>query len=329
MLFNYLRLVRFPYLFTALADVWAGYFIARFYFQPAPILSGPALSITNGSAALTTSLGSDFILCGIISICLYAAGMVFNDFVDLDKDAQFYPTRLLVTGVISPLQAFWLGTLLCLAAIFLSGIFFGPVPLTITFAIIILMIAYNFYTKSSTLLGSLNMGLLRGFNQLLGMTVWSGLMDITGNLLLLPLVPLGYIFFITLLSTGEETVPRCYIGGLIPSRSKRGEETPTISGWVIQKPLIFFIILSIAWPLLILPNTFKAIWLVFMMIVFLVTRLTARQKRIEETGKLIRAGVFLVIPLEASLVLGYGGVIEGLLILLLLIPALLFASLVK
>ncbi|MCK5579151.1 MAG: UbiA family prenyltransferase [Planctomycetes bacterium] len=326
MLFSYFRLIRFPYIFTALAEVWAGYFITAAILKVD--LTAPeavaGLSAVPDTAQAGMAGWAGLVICGLISVCLYAAGMIFNDFVDVERDRQFHPDRPLATGEVSPVQAFWGGTLLCVAGILLSEIFFGLATLTITFSIIILMVGYNFYTKSSRLLGSLNMGLLRGFNFLLGMTPLLGLGYSAGafgmKVLLLPLVPLGYIFFVTLLSTWEE------------------EE---LHYWFLVA-LIFLIIGSVTWPLVIMDNVFRAIWLIFLVVVYWLARLvpakTRSGKRPARTAAselpvtvrhLVRAGIFLLIPLEAGLVMGCASLGSGLVILGLLLPTLLFNKLMN
>ncbi|MBV8881671.1 MAG: UbiA family prenyltransferase, partial [Planctomycetaceae bacterium] len=77
----YLKLVRFPLVFTAIADSAAGYFIGRL----------------GGDDPITPTLG----LLALSSAGLYLSGMALNDIADLDKDRQSAPSKALPSGRVS------------------------------------------------------------------------------------------------------------------------------------------------------------------------------------------------------------------------------------
>jgi 4-hydroxybenzoate polyprenyltransferase len=94
-LLDYLRLLRFANVFTALADVLMGYACVQRQLAPLPPLAG----------LLTTSA------------LLYLAGMVLNDVFDIEADRQQRPERPLPAGRISLRTARILGFTLLLVGV--------------------------------------------------------------------------------------------------------------------------------------------------------------------------------------------------------------------
>src|SRR5436305_254226 len=89
-LLDFARLVRLPNVFTAIADICLG-----------------ALA----SAALPEHWFR-FALIVVASISLYSAGMVWNDYFDVEEDRRERPIRPLASGRISLATAARLGSLL-------------------------------------------------------------------------------------------------------------------------------------------------------------------------------------------------------------------------
>src|SRR5215210_1550844 len=87
----YLELVRLPNLFTAVGDIMAGYLI---------VSRGVDISWRH----LATLM--------VASICLYAAGVVLNDYFDRDGDAVERAERPIPSGRIQERDALTLGLLL-------------------------------------------------------------------------------------------------------------------------------------------------------------------------------------------------------------------------
>lgn len=147
-----LRLFRIPALLTAPGDPLAGALLAM--GATGGRLHGPSL----GSA-----LGA--------SLCLYAAGLLANDFFDRHVDARERPDRPIPAGLVSPL-AVLLAALLLTA----SGLFFARDGGTPTLQVATLLAAavwfYNALGKHVPLLGPLAMGLCRGLNLLLGASLF-------------------------------------------------------------------------------------------------------------------------------------------------------------
>lgn len=176
----FLSLTRPANLVTAIADVLAGMAIAGFFQDSAPV---PA---PVGWLCLAT-------------VGLYGGGVVFNDVFDAELDAVERPERPIPSGVVSKAAATGLGVVLLaigIGASFMVNQTAGLLAIAITVASLV----YDRFGKHNKLLGPLNMGLCRGLNLLLGVSILPGQV--------MPwawvgLVPIIYIAAITMISRGE------------------------------------------------------------------------------------------------------------------------------
>jgi 4-hydroxybenzoate polyprenyltransferase len=139
-----------------------------------------------------------FLLC-LSTIGLYGGGIVFNDVFDVDLDRIERPERAIPSGAISKKEATLLGIIL-LGIGFLAAIAFSLRSGIIAFLILVFALVYNKFSKHHAFLGPLNMGVCRGMNLLLGVSIVSLSLQ---SLYLLGLIPLIYIFSITMISQGE------------------------------------------------------------------------------------------------------------------------------
>lgn len=176
-LLPWLRLLRIGTLFSPAADVFASWCVAGLPWQ------------SNTFAAAGAS------------VCLYAAGMVWNDIADRRLDAVQRPERPLPRGDISLSAAIALGTALLAVGIWMS-------PCRTHHALIaVLVLAYDFLGKRLDWLGALGMGTLRAMN--LGTALAIGGVSTTspeGNALLIAAACYGiYIVAITILGIFEDT----------------------------------------------------------------------------------------------------------------------------
>src|SRR5579864_6868436 len=89
-LLHYLQLCRLPAVFSAMADIFAGYLLTH--------ASPPTLA---PAATFGLLLGA--------SSCLYLAGMVLNDVFDREVDARERPGRPIPSGRVSLTVAIGLG----------------------------------------------------------------------------------------------------------------------------------------------------------------------------------------------------------------------------
>lgn len=163
----------------------------------ADILAGIAISgiLSNGFSIPWIS-----ILCLTLSTaCLYGGGIVFNDVFDADLDKIERPERAIPSGIISLQSATIFGSLLLLAGIALAAInslTSGLLALLVT----IFALLYNKFGKHHSFFGPLNMGLCRGFNLLLGLSI---VPEMLYSHYYLAIIPVIYIFSITMTSRGE------------------------------------------------------------------------------------------------------------------------------
>jgi 4-hydroxybenzoate polyprenyltransferase len=162
----YAQLVRLPNVFTAIADICLGWL---------------------GALALGTppSRWPSFLLLVGASSLLYSAGMVWNDFFDIEQDRRERPFRPLPSGRILRRSAASLGVALLaggsllatLAGVRADG--FCWTPPAITAGLVTAILLYDAWLKR-TAMGTVAMGSCRFLNVLLGLSVaedrfpWSG-----------------------------------------------------------------------------------------------------------------------------------------------------------
>lgn len=175
-----LSLTRPANLVTAIADVLAGMAIAGYFalYNPAP---APV-----GWLALAT-------------VCLYGGGVVFNDVFDAELDAVERPERPIPSGVVTMRLATLLGTGLLLVGISAS-LMVNQIAGFLAIGIATASLVYDRFGKHHNWLGPINMGLCRGLNLLLGVSI---LPDQVAPWVWIGLVPIVYIAAITMISRGE------------------------------------------------------------------------------------------------------------------------------
>lgn len=163
----------------------------------ADILAGIAISgvlIINSQ----TPWISIIMLC-LATACLYGGGIVFNDVFDAKLDKIERPERAIPSGIISLLNATILGTVLLI-----SGISFALlVSLTsglLAFGVSCFALIYNKFGKHHSFFGPLSMGICRGLNLLLGISI---IPEALLQHYMLAIIPVIYIFSITMTSRGE------------------------------------------------------------------------------------------------------------------------------
>jgi len=156
-LLAWLRLMRLPNVFTALADVTMGFLFVRHELAPLEA----------------------FLCIAAASALLYTAGIVLNDVFDIDIDREERPERPLPSGAISlPIaRAFGLVLLgLGVLAAWIGGLIFGtdaaaPWRSGLLATLLAALVAlYDAWLKR-TPLGPLGMGACRFLNVLLGMSL--------------------------------------------------------------------------------------------------------------------------------------------------------------
>ena len=173
----YLQLTRPANLLTALADILAGMAIAGFTFQS----------------------GGSFVLLLLSTLGLYGGGVVLNDVFDAELDAIERPERPIPSGKVPLRNATILGgSLLMLGVLFAR--FFSLTSGLIALSIALLVILYDRNAKHSKVFGPLVMGMCRGGNLLLGISVLPAALP---HYAWLGFVPIVYIGAITMISQDE------------------------------------------------------------------------------------------------------------------------------
>ncbi|WP_291962084.1 UbiA-like protein EboC [Maribacter sp.] len=183
-LMGFARLARPANLPTAAADIMAGFAIAL-YLKNIVVID------------FLKEHNVDLLLLVISSVSLYAGGVVFNDVFDADLDAVERPERAIPSGLVPKKEAIYFGTILMLIGItlaFKTAVLSGLISVALTMAIL----TYDGYFKKFNFFGPLNMGICRGLNLLMGMSILGSL-----DQWYISLVPVVYIFAITLISRGE------------------------------------------------------------------------------------------------------------------------------
>jgi hypothetical protein len=180
---GWLELVRPPNLFTVPGDILAGAALAGIAAEKAFLLL-PAM---------------------LVSLLLYAAGLILNDYMDRHIDARERPARPIPSGRVNAASARVASLVLMGAAIVLSFLT-GVTQLWVVAGILSgLILLYNGPARRIPLLGFIVMGLCRGCNVLLGAGIMGPLASVPA------LAGAGmetlYILCVTSLACGEVDRP--------------------------------------------------------------------------------------------------------------------------
>jgi 4-hydroxybenzoate polyprenyltransferase len=172
----YLQLTRPANLVTAITDILAGMAIAQFTFSS----FSPALLVVS-------TLG------------LYGGGVVMNDVFDAKLDSIERPERPIPSGKVSLSSATMLGISLLFLGILAAAMFSFQSGM-IAIIVALLTVLYNRFAKHHVFFGPLTMGMCRGGNLILGMSV---LPESFQGWAWVAIFPIIYIAAITLISQDE------------------------------------------------------------------------------------------------------------------------------
>ena len=288
----YLELVRLPNLFTAPGDVLAGYLVVK---------------------AGTDMSWSHVVLLMAASVCLYAAGVVLNDYFDRDVDAVERPERPIPSGRIRERDALKLGALLLGAGCVLAA---GAGVTSMLVAVLLAgcIVLYDARGKRIEYVGSLNMGACRFLNVMLGASGAAMLHAETWLWSALPvaLIVLLYISAVTLLATGE-----VWGGNRVISSLVFGAIVVVIAGvaWLcgtdrLAEPLYTYLFVAL-----------------FAVATLRVVGRVVGSPTAPNIRTAIKTCVLSLILLDAAIAAGAGGLAYGVGIAILLLPALYAARL--
>ncbi|WP_299554046.1 UbiA-like protein EboC [Seonamhaeicola sp.] len=274
---------------TAIADILAGIAIAGYL----------VLDVLNQEVVFQIVL-----LC-IATVGLYGGGIVFNDVFDIEQDKINRPERVIPSGKLSLRQARNLGlTLFAMAIIaaFCVSAFSGYIAL----ATMCSALLYDKHGKHHAFFGPINMGLCRGLNLILGMSIAP---DLEPNYYLIGILPVLFISAITLTAQKET----------------KGKNKMAIAlAMVLDASIIVgFWLISQYFPFSI-ENAF-----IFLLFWYGINAFAKLKAIIKNNPKLImkavKIGVLSLIPLNASYVAGFSSITMAVLVLCLL-PISLFLS---
>lgn len=286
---GYLQLMRPANLPTAAADIFSGAAISGI-LAGNPVLLESAISL----------------ICLVFaSVFLYAGGVVLNDVFDYELDRKERPERPLPSGLITVRSAALFGVLLLLIGVSLAFLVHANSGFIAT-ALAVSIVAYDGFSKKYSFLGPLNMGLCRSLNLLLGMSIF-GVIDT----IWIALIPLVYIFAITLISRGE-----------VHGNNK---------GHILWAGVLYALVISgVVSIVLFKTNQILSILPFLGLFAYLVFRPLLTAYRSNSPGnikKAVIAGVLSLIVLDATLAVGFSVWWYGLLILLLLPLSMLLSKL--
>ncbi|MBM1107853.1 UbiA-like protein EboC [Aurantibacter crassamenti] len=277
---GYLQLMRPANLPTAAADIFAGVAIGGL--------------LVNFEIASFSS--QSLFLLVFASVFLYAGGVVLNDVFDYELDAVERPERPIPSGLIPLKKATVFGTILLLIGVFLAFLV-NELSGYISIALALAIVLYDAASKKHGFFGPFNMGLCRSLNLLLGMSVLGELTNVW-----FAIIPLVYIFAITLISRGEV----------------HGDNKKHIIWASILYVLVIIGVISI-----VLYKTDQIMHVIpflglFAFLVFKPLMNAYRLNSPNNIKKAVIAGVLSLIVLDAALAVGFSYWWYGLLILLLL-----------
>ena len=180
----YAQLARPANLPTAAADILAGSAIAGTF-------------IMDGQGKIGEFHMGPLLLLVMSSVFLYASGVILNDVFDFKLDRIERPERPIPSGRITLRSATVYGAILLLIGVFMAFLV-NNLSGILAFFLVLSILLYDALAKSHGFFGPLNMGICRGLNLLLGISILEELPNWW-----FALIPVIYIASITLISRGE------------------------------------------------------------------------------------------------------------------------------
>jgi 4-hydroxybenzoate polyprenyltransferase len=200
---SWLQLLRVPNLFTVPGDPLMGLLLALAGYPLAAVRApGLQLIVPAGLMPLGGGAGLPMALAATVSLLMYAAGLIWNDWFDLADDLRERPARPLPSRAIRPGTAAVAAIALMLLAVAVAALA-GRTTMYVAAALGAAVLAYNAGIKRVPAAGPLLMGVCRGLSVLVGASAfgWAGLrqpavLAAAGGVTL-------YIAAVTVLAKGE------------------------------------------------------------------------------------------------------------------------------
>ncbi|WP_306014366.1 MULTISPECIES: UbiA-like protein EboC [unclassified Allomuricauda] len=279
----YLQLCRPANLPTAAADVLAG-----------TAISG--LFAVDGAFQLADIAVLPFLLLVMAPVFLYAGGVVLNDVFDIEIDRVERPERPIPSGVVPLGKARSLGFVLLAVGIGLA-FFVGKTTGLIAVFLALSILSYDKFAKHHPILGPLNMGVCRGLNLLMGISL-------LGTFQYWPyvLLPIVFIFAVTMISRGE-----------VHGKNKGNIRWAGILYGLVIAGVVYLhytYAKSDFWYVLFL--------VLFGLMVFRPLIIAYRDNTPNHIKNAVKSGVLSIVLLDASLAVAHSNLLLGILTLLLL-----------
>ena len=299
MLRQYLALIRLPNVFTAPTNVLAGYF------------SSVALEDANG-----THLGALM----ISSALLYVAGIILNDYFDIEVDKKERPSRPLASGMIKKEHAMVVALAALIAANTISIVAVSLESFAISVALSGVIVAYNYRLKRSAVTGSLSMGTARFLNVILGAS------PALGAIIFLNSIGTGPLNLWTVASAAASLFAYVIAIMMLSRREVIGSGR---QDHVVAFSIVFAVIVSMGILGVILD--FNLAFLINLSIfaaamIFTFKHYLARTSSAEFLQKTIRNMVVSIVILDSVFVSGTAGLVYGMVTLLFILPAVVLAK---
>jgi len=291
----YLQLMRPANILTAWADILVGYAAAE------------CITVNADAGFLTFNSFSSLGWLVLSTSGLYGGGVVFNDVFDLELDRQERPERPLPSDRASFTNAVVLGSLLLIVGV-LAASQVSLLSGGIAFVVALTALIYDGFGKHQVWLSPINMGLCRGGNWLLGVSV---LPVMVTERWFLALIPIIYISAVTAISRGEVEGGSRQTGIFAISLILLGLISVFALGFLENYSWYFIVPFVILFALLVLPAFVKA-------------TLNPDPLLIQ---KAVKAGVLSLIVLDSAIAAGFAGFSYGLIVLSLLPLSVLLARL--
>ncbi|MCX2450625.1 UbiA-like protein EboC [Pedobacter sp. PLR] len=177
----YVTIIRPANLVTSVADVLAGVAISGYFLT---------------TAFDFEHLAPILLLC-ISTLGLYSGGVIFNDVFDAEKDKKERPGRPIPSGAISQKDAAVFGGI-CFTVGIVAAAAVNLTSLVLALLILTAALTYDKWSKHLTVMGPVNMGLCRGLNLLLGVSIFSRSPEIWW--LVIAIIPIVYIAALTIIN---------------------------------------------------------------------------------------------------------------------------------
>ncbi|WP_424989222.1 UbiA-like protein EboC [Flagellimonas sp.] len=279
----YLQLCRPANLPTAAADVLAG-----------TAISG--LFAVDGAFQLADIAVLPFLLLVMASVFLYAGGVVLNDVFDIEIDRVERPERPIPSGVVPLGKARSLGFVLLAVGIGLA-FFVGKTTGLIAVFLALSILSYDKFAKHHPRLGPLNMGVCRGLNLLMGISL-------LGTFQYWPyvLLPIVFIFAVTMISRGEV----------------HGENKGNIRWAGLLYGLVIAGVVYLHYTYAKNDFWYVLFLVLFGIMVFRPLIIAYRDNTPNHIKNAVKSGVLSIVLLDASLAVAHSNLLLGILILLLL-----------